>query len=76
MRPLRDEILVHNERVKLFSGFLNAVGLGLIGFALIRPLVEEGSALSWLTAWWSVAGLALHVAAHYILGMLRKEPRA
>ncbi|WP_372892748.1 hypothetical protein [Rhodosalinus sp.] len=50
--------------MKLFSGFLNAVGLGLIAFALIRPLVERGAALGWLTLWWRVAGLALHVAAH------------
>ena len=76
MRPLRDEILVHNERVKLFSGFLNAVGLGLIAFALIRPLVDDDTPLSWVTGWWSLAGLALHAAAHYILGMLRKEARA
>jgi hypothetical protein len=76
MRPLRDEILVHDARVKLVSGFLNAVGLGLIAFALIRPLVEQGAVLGRITLWWSVAGLALHAAAHYILGMLRQEPRA
>jgi hypothetical protein len=62
--------------VKLFPGFLNAVGLGLIAFALIRPLVEQGAVLGRITLWWSVAGLALHAAAHYVLGMLRKEPRA
>lgn len=76
MRPLRDEILVHDARVKLFSGCLNAVGLGLIAFALIRPLVDDGAPLSWVTGWWSVAGLALHAAAHSVIVMLRKEPRA
>jgi len=76
MRPLRDEILVHDARVKLFSGFLNAVGLGLIAFALIRPLVEQAAVLGRITLWWSVAGLALHAAAHYVPRMLRKEPRA
>ena len=76
MRPLRDEILVHDARVKLFSGFLNAVGVGLIAFALIRPLVEQGAVLGRITLWWSVAGLALHASAHYIPALRRKEPRA
>ena len=49
MRPLRDEILVHDARVKLFPGFLNAVGPGLIAVALIRPLVDDGTPLSWVT---------------------------
>jgi hypothetical protein len=62
--------------LKLFPGFLNAVGLGLIAVALIRALVEQGAVLGRITLWWSVAGLALHAAAHYILGMLRKEARA
>ncbi len=70
---LRDDLAVHNERVKLFAGFLNAVGLGLIGFAVIRPLTESSTDATLLTAVWGGAGLALHLVAHYILGMLRKE---
>jgi F0F1-type ATP synthase assembly protein I len=72
MSRLRDDIVVHNERVKLFSGFLNAVGLGLIGFAVLRPLTAEISVLTLSTGWWGMIGLVLHGMAHYILGMMRK----
>lgn len=63
--------LIRNERLKLAANFLNAVGIGLIGIAVLRPIVETG-ATSYLTlAGWSFAGLAIHGAAHYILGYLR-----
>jgi len=70
---LRDDLAVHNERVKLFAGFLNALGLGLIGFAVIRPLTDSGTSVSLLTGVWGAVGLVLHLIAHYIMGMLRKE---
>lgn len=72
MTRLRDDIVVLNERVKLFSGFLNALGLGLIGFAVLRPLTAEEVVLTASTAWWGITGLVLHTVAHYILGMMRK----
>jgi uncharacterized membrane protein YjfL (UPF0719 family) len=72
---LRDDLAVHNERVKLFAGFLNAIGLGLIGFAVIRPLTDAQATPTLLTVVWGGAGLVLHLIAHYILGMLRKEAR-
>jgi hypothetical protein len=67
-----DPVAVWNERVKLSAGFINAIGLGLFGFAVLRPLTEDISNLSWPTFWWGVAGLALHVFSHYILGDVRK----
>ena len=70
---LRDDLATHNERVKLFAGFLNAIGLGLIGFAVLRPLTDEAVPVSGLTLLWGCVGLALHAAAHYILGIMRKE---
>ena len=74
-RPHRDAIVVYNERVKLFATFLNALALGLIGFAVLRPLtgVDEGMTASSL--WWGLAGLVLHGVSHYILGYLKKEQR-
>lgn len=72
MTRLRDDIVVHNERVKLFAGFLNAIGLGLIGFAVLRPLTADGVAMGAPTLWWGLTGLVLHGVAHYILGMMRK----
>jgi hypothetical protein len=68
-------VIVHNERVKLFSGFLNAVGLGLIGFAVLRPLTEKPMDVALGSVWFGLAGLVLHALAHYILGMMRKEAR-
>ena len=41
MQTTRDRLAAFNERVKLFAGFLNAVALGLIGFAVLRPLTES-----------------------------------
>jgi len=31
LTSLRRAVAIHNERVKLFAGFVNAIGLGLIG---------------------------------------------
>jgi hypothetical protein len=70
---LRRDVAIHNERVKLFSGFVNAIGLGLIGFAVLRPLTVNLDEVSGLTVLWGVAGLFLHAISHYILVMLRTE---
>jgi hypothetical protein len=72
---LRRAVAVHNERVKLFSGFVNALGLGLIGFAVLRPLTEDMTAIGAITGVWGLAGLFLHAISHYILDMLRTEDR-
>ncbi|MEL6913323.1 MAG: hypothetical protein AAFP13_02355 [Pseudomonadota bacterium] len=70
---MRDEIVIENERVKLAAGFVNAIGIGLIGFAILRPLVDF-TLLSPLTAvLWGALGLVWHGASHYILGYMRKE---
>ena len=73
MTMTRDPIASYNERVKLLAGFVNAIALGLIGFAILRPLVESLANASPSTVWWGVAGLALHGISHYILGQIRKE---
>lgn len=75
MASLRRAVAIHNERVKLFAGFVNAIGLGLIGFAVLRPLTENLSAVTGITVFWGVAGLFLHVISHYVLAMLRTEDR-
>ena len=66
-------LVVFNERVKLLAGFFNAVGIGLIGFAVLRPLTEDMTRLSLATLWWALAGVALHVMAHYFLGHMKQE---
>lgn len=73
MTRLRDELATHNERVKLGVSFINALSIGLIGFAVLRPLTDPDVSMSTQTGVWGLVGLALHGLAHYILGMLRKE---
>lgn len=73
MLTARDPLAANNERVKLFASFVNAVALGLIGFAILRPLVEDIANASLSALWWGLTGLALHGFSHYILGLIRKE---
>lgn len=75
MQTTRDPLAAFNERVKLFAGFLNAVALGLIGFAVLRPLTESLSNATYSTLWWGATGLAMHGVSHYILGRIRKEAK-
>ncbi|MGL6210371.1 MAG: hypothetical protein ACRC14_11150 [Paracoccaceae bacterium] len=72
MQGIRDTILSWNERVKLFANFLNAIGLGLIGFAVLKPLTEDITKLSTLTVSWGLVGLVLHAISLYTLGLMRK----
>ena len=69
----RDALAIHNERMKSLAGFVNALGLGLIGFAVLRPLIDSLTNAAWSTLGWGIAGLAMHGLSHYILGNIRKE---
>ena len=69
----RDRLATHNDRVKLVANFLSAIGLGLLGFAVLRPVTETPLVVTWLSAWWGGCGVAFHVLALYILRYLRKE---
>ena len=39
-----DRVAVHNERAKLSAGFLNAIGIALIGVGALAPLAALPSA--------------------------------
>ena len=73
MMARRDELVVWTKRVKLLAGTVNAIALGLVGFAVLRPATENVALLSPVSLLWGVVGLALHVFAHYILGKLKRE---
>lgn len=73
MQTTPDHLVAFNERVKLFANFLNALSLGLIGFAVLRPLTESLSNANLSTLWWGMTGLAIHGISHYIMGRIRKE---
>ena len=69
----RDRLASFNERLKRSATFLDAIGLGLIGFAVLRPATELPFSLSGASVAWGVVGLAMHVAALYLMRYLRKE---
>ncbi|GLK77493.1 hypothetical protein GCM10008171_27470 [Methylopila jiangsuensis] len=60
-----------NERLKLAASTSNAVGLTILGAAVLVP-VTTGKA-SWFAALWILAAVALHVFAQAVLGVLRSE---
>ncbi len=61
--------------MRLISGFVNANGLGLIGFAVLRLVTETPVTVTWASVWWGGYGLAFHVVSLYILRYLRKEAK-
>jgi hypothetical protein len=67
-----DPVAAWNERVKLFAGFVNAVGLGLIGFSILKPVTDNIANLTSATMSWGLVGPAMHSGSHYILGYIRK----
>ncbi|SNR38229.1 hypothetical protein [Paracoccus sediminis] len=73
MQTARNPLAAYNERVKLFANFLNAIGLGLIGFAVLRPLTESLGNANLSALWWGMTGLAIHGISHYVVGRVRKE---
>lgn len=72
-REGHDALATFNERVKLLSTSVNAVGLGMVGLAVIRPLIESLDNATSKTGLWLVAGLVMHTLSHYILRYLRKD---
>lgn len=72
-RPVRDPVGTFNELLKHFVGFLNALGLGLIGFAFIRPATESLSLVLPSNLAWSAVGVAAHAIGLYLLRHLKKE---
>ena len=70
---MKDALTVYNERVKLFAGFINAIAIGLIGLAVLRPITDGAPVLATDVVWWFGLDLAGHACAHYVLGRLRKE---
>ncbi|WP_308916490.1 hypothetical protein [Jannaschia sp. LMIT008] len=54
------------ERIKLTATSINTVGLGFLGFAVIRPLSEE-TFPSVVGCLFLTVAFALHLIAHYVL---------
>ncbi|KEO55378.1 hypothetical protein [Thioclava pacifica] len=68
-----DDLSIYNERQKIMATSVNAIGLALVGFAILKPVVEQSRHDPMQLAVWGIIGLALHGISHYILGNLKKE---
>ena len=63
-----------NERVKLFAGFLNALAIGVVGTALIVPVVQRlEELLDIQRIVWCCVGMALHLSAQAVFSLMRSE---
>ena len=73
---IQDPVAINNERAKLVAAFFNALGLGLIAVGVVAPLAGAATPANGggLPEWpaWLLMGLAMHGAAHYVLGYLKK----
>ena len=53
MLTARAPIATSTERVELLACFVNAIALGRIGFAILRPMTESLENASLSTLWWA-----------------------
>jgi len=71
-RRTRDPVASYNERVKLMATSVNALGLGVLAYGLLRPLVETQAVFELGVAVWTAVGLVLHGISHYILTQISR----
>ncbi|MEM8837887.1 MAG: hypothetical protein AAGE89_07320 [Pseudomonadota bacterium] len=67
---------IHNEKTKLLSTSLNAVGIALFLSGAIFPIVRDHDTtglLDFLTWIWILTGIALHIVARVNLNRLKDE---
>lgn len=67
---------VHNERVKMQAGALNALGVALVGAAFVFPVIRDdnpAALLEWRTWVWIVLGAGLHRLGVAYLGTMKPE---
>lgn len=74
-RTAPDPLATNNERVKLFANFVSAVGLGLIGFAILRPLTESLANADLSTLLWGPSDSLMHGFLPYSPTLIRKEAK-
>lgn len=72
-RRARDPLAAHDERPKPSATTVNAAGIGLPGFAVLRPATEGPSNLGAPAAAWSAVAVALRLPARHIPGRPSRE---
>lgn len=71
----RDLIASYNERTKLTAQAVQNLGLGVIGFAVVQPLVlgTTGFSVRFFVA--GVFGVAMLALARYLVGRIIREKK-
>ncbi|MEM0944474.1 MAG: hypothetical protein AAGI70_11060 [Pseudomonadota bacterium] len=67
----RQRIIIFNERIKMFAGSLNALGVATIVLSLVRPLLDDTSEPSYSGV---VIGIGALLLAWALLRDLQEEP--
>ena len=70
--------LIHNERAKLFAGFLNTLAAAAVTAGILAPLAARMYGVSTAVEWlamvglgiWFALGIFLHAMAQRVLGVL------
>ena len=69
----RDDLAVHNERVKFYVNISNAVGLAFFGLGVARPLVDATVPITfWVIVYFAVS-ILMGANAYIALGGLQKD---
>ena len=69
----RDDLAVHNERVKLGATTSSAVGLGFFGLGFVRPLIDDPASLTLLSVVYAMVGVMGIGGAYIALGYLETD---
>ena len=69
----RDDLAIHNERVKLAVTILNAIAIAFFGLGVARPLIDENVTITpMIVLHFAVAGVAVR-GAYMVLGQLKMD---
>lgn len=67
----RDDLAVHNERIKMFATILNAAGLAFFGLGFARPLVDQTVARTPSIVLFLIVAFTMWSFAYITLGQLK-----
>ena len=69
----RDDLAIHNERVKMIATILNAAGLAFFGLGFARPLVDDDVKVTPMVAVFLIVAICAWNAAFMVLGQLEAD---
>ena len=69
----RDDLAIHNERVKLAVTILNAIAIAFFGLGVARPLIDGDVAITPMIVVHFVVAVAAVRVAYVVLGQLKTD---